>query len=1155
MDEYTERLLERTRARSENLAKKMNQSQVSPRKRRTPLTDMNSSDSDEKKVRFDDSPVKSALQSSEVKPDTPAIPSIRSRMSKLADMRREWSAADGSELDSPQNVSAPRPRQQEDAQQQQPSGSSMPSTRKSRFAALAASINSWEDDLDHPKHHFQHEEKPSTRKWERPKPVEEVSDDHLPAKQGNGILSVTPKKPARSVRFEDQEDHKPAAFGNGQGKAQMRSLPTSSSPAREKNTSGEDSKSAKPGGKAELRSLPTGSPAKVSAYSRLVEQKQEVGKSSVGSPSKSTSGGTPARKRIQVSLSREREPSRLEVQKHFAQEQQQPTPKPRAGPPTTTISSTNVTSTTQSSTKRPAPQPDQAKKKQAVASSGASTNQASVKEGVTDVKAYFGRHKTATAPATTPNKVEPRVSAMAKSIQDRLRQHQENWQSNDINKKIQEQRKKELEIIKQRWNHSGKTEPAKQETEKEQPTPMPRVTITRSVPEPEANEDELDNQMEVSEDTINIGMVESPTSKSLSSSDEEEAEKTIEEEPTEVLQKRMTGEASCQEKEQATPLPPPREKVIAKASTQQPEETVSTSTPQAPPRPRRTNSKLLAEEEAKAQQESVSKHPQQEEDDDDDADDEYDDDDDDVQELNITDVLGDIDDLLNEAEQAMEVEKKAGNPTPSQRQEQPAKPQALVQKPPTGNASQPKPGAVTPQSPNLYSIESFRKQGPKSPAATKTIIRSKSGTVGPGEGVVPMVLKPIPIKEQIQTLTEEVSTQQSIIYQTSQALNLIASNAEYRGSRQEVEAERLLLIAAQRRQACLAEIQRLKTPMSARESNMVQTSEGEIMRPCKGFVTIQDIRLPLKTEYILSSKQDRMCHSFFLLLRCREHVLATRIQTTVDGVAGDCLPFSNIAKFNNLDSDFVIEAFVFEMQNKRPKVEDKSKQTFLSSLTPKKLLANMSKDSRQSVKAPIAPSPGGPGSVRASSFTLVGATRLTLQSCRVNRFMLSKVPFNSPLEGTVHLKMSCHTNANVIEHGWLTMFDDISGFGAWHRRWCVLSGGYISYWKYPDDENRKAPNGTIDLRQCVTNEVAPISRILCARPNTFELVTRQPASKAMHHGKDTLVTKHEDCAVTTKHMLSADVKEDRIRWINALNKTLLDLRTWCREAARLGPSQ
>ncbi len=108
-----------------------------------------------------------------------------------------------------------------------------------------------------------------------------------------------------------------------------------------------------------------------------------------------------------------------------------------------------------------------------------------------------------------------------------------------------------------------------------------------------------------------------------------------------------------------------------------------------------------------------------------------------------------------------------------------------------------------------------------------------------------------------QTLMEEVSAQQSIIYQTSQALNLIASNPEHKGSLQEVEAERLLLIAAQRRQACLAEIQRLKTTPPARGTDTMQTSDGEVMKACKGFVTLQDLRLPLKTEYVLSSKQGK----------------------------------------------------------------------------------------------------------------------------------------------------------------------------------------------------------------------------------------------------------------------------------------------------------
>jgi len=45
----------------------------------------------------------------------------------------------------------------------------------------------------------------------------------------------------------------------------------------------------------------------------------------------------------------------------------------------------------------------------------------------------------------------------------------------------------------------------------------------------------------------------------------------------------------------------------------------------------------------------------------------------------------------------------------------------------------------------------------------------------------------------------------------------------------------------------------------------------------------------------------------------------------------------------------------------------------------------------------------------------------------------------------------CSTVAYVCQ----TMFEDVSGFGAWHRRWCVLKNSHLSYWKYPDDEKDK----------------------------------------------------------------------------------------------------
>ena len=38
-----------------------------------------------------------------------------------------------------------------------------------------------------------------------------------------------------------------------------------------------------------------------------------------------------------------------------------------------------------------------------------------------------------------------------------------------------------------------------------------------------------------------------------------------------------------------------------------------------------------------------------------------------------------------------------------------------------------------------------------------------------------------------------------------------------------------------------------------------------------------------------------------------------------------------------------------------------------------------------------------------------------------------------------------------------TILEDIGGYGAWQRRWCVLQGAVMSYWRYPGDESNKVP--------------------------------------------------------------------------------------------------
>lgn len=65
------------------------------------------------------------------------------------------------------------------------------------------------------------------------------------------------------------------------------------------------------------------------------------------------------------------------------------------------------------------------------------------------------------------------------------------------------------------------------------------------------------------------------------------------------------------------------------------------------------------------------------------------------------------------------------------------------------------------------------------------------------------------------------------------------------------------------------------------------------------------------------------------------------------------------------------------------------------------------------------------------------------------------MPYTSPLEGHIGMQLSCELHLDTEQRGFLTMFEDISGFGAWHRRWCVLDGARLAYWKYPDDEKKR----------------------------------------------------------------------------------------------------
>ncbi|XP_071483843.1 uncharacterized protein [Diadema antillarum] len=1233
MDPLTEKLLERARARRETLARKMAESNMSPRKTttttataRAPLRDNQEHNRDIPiRSSITVSPKKMRQIEPTVKPDTPAIPSVKSRMQRLAEQRKMWNSTNGTEVDSPQNVIPPKRPNFEDEENRKETTAAAPSSSRSRFAALAATINSWEDDTDHPRHEFQ-KEKPATRKWQPPKRPDSTQEETpVPAKRSaplsstkhEGTSASTQPSPPKRAKHEEEVETTVKREPSGKGKATYKSIPY----YRHSSTGAGRSKP--------YRHVSVRSPTKpVSVTSSSISSKA----SSISSTT--TTITIEARKQSPIKKPKSPLSGRLFVAVGTRSDvssgdetdasTEQPVPAPRAAKTSATSAPHRSPVKTHISSASPIKRPTlqactaatpkiQSPKKQSLAKEPpkkvvtikASPIKQSLRENSAMKASAIPRQSTtiqsspvkrqvdkprdvplrkgatsenfvramallqqgcggggaSSRQKASPVKTQPKVGAIAQRIQDRLRENQDSWQKNEINKKVQEERQKELAIIRGRWENP--------KADAREPT---KETQLQPAPEEEPNVEEMEEeenyqgQETEEEDMEEEGTAEEDESEANYSADEEE------------------------EEEEIVPTVAPRET----ASIEENSGIVAMTIERSAIPGNQEEDRLDVEQPA------------------------------DESEVNISDVLGDIDELIVEAEQAMQAEqaRKDSDSSERSRDEQDiptANPQAdvsgwdydidkmepiyaSVTKPsnasnPSGDGEGPVPAprlrrksssdsstcssTVTP-----HSLESYRSQQKvtKSPAAVthrtvtretaaRTVVRepstassiastssapsSSSRRKDGGQHPKDRQRKDgrrnarkMNPRDKIQALMEEVSAQQSIIHQTSQALELIAATEEYQGTKEEIEAERLLVVATQRRQACLSEIQYLKNPIA--KPRPIVTEDGEEIVPCRGSVTIRDIRLPLKTQYLmaLDSGRDQAHHSFFVIVRCQEHVIATQILSTRD-VSGDCIHFNNMVCLNDLGSDFTIEVLVYEMRGRCPTLDAvHSKKAATSkhgwSLTPKKLKSGGS-TMRHGGRNPQSPAPSHQGSVRQNSFAMVGSVRLSLASCQLKKVTLSKVPFLSPLEGSVHLTMSCHTDSQTHAEGFLTMFDDCSGLGMWHRRWCVLHGGNLSFWKYPGDEKRKPPIGTVNLKECITQEVRLISRIHCARPNTFELQTSRPASRA---DRDTLVSKHNNSHTITKHLLSADTKEDRVEWTTALNKTLLELRLWCKDAAK-----
>ncbi|NXX93167.1 ANLN protein, partial [Centropus bengalensis] len=155
-----------------------------------------------------------------------------------------------------------------------------------------------------------------------------------------------------------------------------------------------------------------------------------------------------------------------------------------------------------------------------------------------------------------------------------------------------------------------------------------------------------------------------------------------------------------------------------------------------------------------------------------------------------------------------------------------------------------------------YSVDAYRSQRFKEtdrPSIKQIIVRKEDVASklemkknGPSDQVN--------IKKKMQELNNEINMQQTVIYQASQALNCCFDEEHGKGSQEEAEAERLLLLATEKRTALLEELNKLKSEGPHSKRNKAASASTEFA-PSRGSVSISEMRLPLKADFVCGTVQ------------------------------------------------------------------------------------------------------------------------------------------------------------------------------------------------------------------------------------------------------------------------------------------------------------
>ncbi|VDP13167.1 unnamed protein product [Heligmosomoides polygyrus] len=382
-------------------------------------------------------------------------------------------------------------------------------------------------------------------------------------------------------------------------------------------------------------------------------------------------------------------------------------------------------------------------------------------------------------------------------------------------------------------------------------------------------------------------------------------------------------------------------------------------------------------------------------------------------------------------------------------------------------------------------------------------------------------------EEKITTMEREVSVQQQRIAQATHALRYCKEQTEFRGSREEVDAQRALLIATETRRALLFEIDRLNR------------GDYRGVGGPRGTLTITNITVFLDRDYVnaqlsYSSNRDDIYY-FIVLLRHGAEVQHTSLVTSDEGLRKKgLLDFNYYLTLKDLPPDFVCVLEVFGLKTKREHISHEVKY---------RLTGTLSKKQKSKLSASMKTSMGGPSALMDPAFQLVGKVTLDINT-QSRKLMLQDVM--APLDGTVIVKMKKHATekSTTINRGFLSMYQRTKdGLGTWTRYWCVLEGGQMHFWRNPDEErDGKQCAVLLDLQTCADNGASTV-RDVCPYPNSFHIDV-WVAKEGKEGSARQSASKHE--FEKLRVMLAADTSAHLDSWVEVINQTARHVLMWDR---------